>query len=447
MPPVGEALRKAGVESDPAASLEKRRENAEKKRQLATREIHHKVPEEQKTCPKCGGHDFSALGSGKLTELYEMLPSIIERQLHVQEKLRCKCGETILTAPGAARVYDKARYGPNFMANVVVAKVADAIPLHRQAKQFNRAGVPMSRSTLVDLFHQCANAVEPLYLRLLELVPKIEIVQADETTMRVLAKGKTRTSWLWTFLGNVEGATDADDKPIIGYVYSKTRSGETPVKVLGDTIGLLVSDKYSGYNKVTVPGKRVRAGCLAHVRRKFFDALSAAPDAKQAMDFIVEVYKVERAALDNDLLGTSQHLEMRQARSVQVMDEFKAWLEAEQPQHLPKGPMGEAISYALGQWDALTRFLSDARIPVDNNASENALRAAALGRKNWLFVGHDEAGENVAGLFSLIATCEANGVNPTQYLADVLMRVQTHPASRIDELLPHNWRSVSANTS
>src|SRR5574341_1910514 len=135
MPPVGEALRKAGVESDPAAALEKRRENAEKKRQLVTREIRHKVPEEQKECPKCGGHEFTALGSGKLTELYEMLPSIIERQLPVQEKLRCKCGETILTAPGAARVYYKARYGPNFMANVVVAKVADAIPLHRQAKR------------------------------------------------------------------------------------------------------------------------------------------------------------------------------------------------------------------------------------------------------------------------------------------------------------------------
>ena len=180
MPPVGEALRKAGVESDPAAALEKRRENAEKKRQLVTREIHHKVPEEQKTCPKCGGHDFAALGAGKLTELYEMLPSIIERQLHVQEKLRCKCGETILTAPGAARVYDKARYGPNFMANVVVAKVADAIPLHRQAKQFNRAGVPMSRSTLVDLFHQCALLAMVAFGGASALLPELHRVVVEQ---------------------------------------------------------------------------------------------------------------------------------------------------------------------------------------------------------------------------------------------------------------------------
>jgi transposase len=245
---------------------------------------------------------------------------------------------------------------------------------------------------------------------------------------------------IWTFIANQEGATDPDDKPLIGYVYSPSRSGETPVKVLGDTVGLLVSDKFSGYNKVTVPGRRERAGCLAHVRRKFFDARSTSPEAQTAMDFIVEVYKVERAALDDDLLGTDAHLAMRQSRSREVMSDFKAWLEAEQPKHLPKGPMGEAISYALGQWGALTKFLTDARIPVDNNASENALRAAALGRKNWLFVGHDEAGENVAGLFSLVMTCEANAVNPAAYIADVLLRVQTHPAARIDELLPHNWK-------
>ena len=440
IPPVDEELRRSGVTADPAVTQEKRRANAEKKRAVVTREVRHEITEDQKTCPKCGGHEFTPLGSGKITELYELLPSIIERQLHVQAKARCRCGETVVTAPGATRVFDKARYGPTFMANVVVSKVADAIPLHRLAKQFQRSGVPMHRSTLVDLFHRSAEILDPLSKRLLELIPKNEIVQADETTMRVLAKGKTRTSWLWTFLANQEGETDEDDKPLIGYAYSPSRSGETPVKVLGDTVGLLVSDKYSGYNKVTVPGRRERVGCLAHVRRKFFDARPTSPEAQAAMDFIVEVYKVERAALDDDLLGTEAHLAMRQSRSRQVMSDFKAWLEAEQPKHLPRGPMGEAISYALGQWPALTKFLTDARIPVDNNASENALRAAALGRKNWLFVGHDEAGENVAGLFSLVMTCEANGVNPVAYLADVLLRVQTHPAARIDELLPHNWK-------
>jgi transposase len=436
MPPVAEAIRDpARAEAERIAALQKRLENAEKKRHLVTRKIEHKVREDQKTCPKCGGHDFTRLGDGRMTELYELVPALVERQLHVQEKLRCRCGETILTADGPAKVYDKARFGPAFMAQVAVSKCADSLPLYRQAKAYRRTGVQVDDSTLGDLFHRTAELVQPLVDRLLHLVAEKEIVLADETTERVQAKGKTRTAWLWSFI-----ARDEAEKEMIAYVFSRSRSGETPVRVLADTIGKLLVDGYSGYNKVTLPGGRERAGCLAHVRRKFFEAQSAAPDAaKRAMDFILEVYKIERAALDNDLLGTPEHLEMRQTASKAIMDQFKSWLDQEQPRHPPRGPMGEAIGYALGQWDALTLFLTDPHLPIDNNASERALRVAALGRKNFLFVGTDEAGENLAGLYSLIATCEANGVNPVEYLADVLLRVQTHPASQIDELLPHNW--------
>jgi len=436
MPRVSDEIRDASTAAaDREAALQKRLENAAKKRELSTRRIEHKVPEDRKVCPKCGGHDFTPLGEGKVTELYELVPARIERQLHVQEKVRCRCGETIITADVPPKVFDKTRFGPTFMAQVVVSKCADSIPLYRQAKAYRRTGVPVDDSTLGDLFHRTAETVAPLYKRLLELVPEIEIVLADETTMRVLAKKKTRVAWIWSFI-----ARDQAEKEVIAYVYSKTRSGETPLRVLADTMGKLLVDGYSAYNKVTMPGGRERAGCLAHLRRKFFDAQSAAPEAaRKAMDFILEVYKVERAALDNEILGTPEHLAMRQSRSRVVMEEFRAWLDAEQPRHLPNGPMGEAIKYAINQWDALTLFLSDAHLPVDNNASEAALRICALGRKNFLFVGHDAAGENLAGLYSLIATCEVNGVNPLEYLADVLLRVQTHPASRIDELLPHNW--------
>lgn len=436
MPPVAEAIRDpAKAEAARIAALRTRRENIEKRRQLVTRKIEHKIREDQKTCPKCGGHDFSRLGGGDVTELYDLVPAKVERQLHVQEKLRCSCGETIITADPPAKVYDKARFGPTFIAQVVVSKCADALPLYRQAKAYRRAGVQVDDSTLGQLFHRAAEATKPLSKRLLQLVSEQEIVQADETTQRVQEKGKTRTAWLWSFI-----ARDAAEKEIISYVFSRSRSGETPLRVLGDTLGKLVADAYSGYNKVTLPGGRERAGCLAHLRRKFFEAQSTAPElAKIAMEYILDVYRIERAALDADLLGTPEHLEMRQTQSAVVMEAFKAWLDLEEAQQLPKSPIGEAIRYALGQWDALTLFLSDPHLPVDNNASERALRVAALGRKNFLFVGHDEAGENLAGLYSLIATCEANGVNPVDYLADVLLRVQTHPASRIDELLPHNW--------
>ena len=436
MPPVAEAIRDpAKAEAARIAALRTRRENIEKRRQLSTRKIEHKVREDQKTCPKCGGHDFSRLGGGDVTEMYELVPARVERQLHVQEKLRCRCGEAIITADPPAKVYDKARFGPNFMAQVVVSKCADSLPLYRQAKAYRRVGVQVDDSTLGQLFHRAAEATEPLAKRLLQLVAEKEIVLADETTQRVQDKGKTRTAWLWSFI-----ARDEAEKELISYVFSRSRSGETPVHVLGDTLGKLVVDGYSGYNKVTMPGGRERAGCLAHLRRKFFEAQSTAPElAKVAMDYILDVYRIERAALDADLLGTPEHLEMRQTQSSVVMEAFKAWLDLEQAQQPPKSPIGQAISYALGQWDALTLFLTDAHLPIDNNASERALRVAALGRKNFLFVGHDEAGENLAGLYSLIATCEANEVNPVEYLADVLLRVQTHPASRIDELLPHRW--------
>jgi transposase len=438
MPSVATAIRDPDrAEAERSAALQTRRENAEKKRQLVTR-IEHKVPDEQKVCPKCGGHDFTKLGDGKMTEEYELVPAMVERQLHVQEKLRCRCGEAIITAAPPDKVYDKARFGPNFMAQVAVSKCADSLPLYRQAKAYRRAGVQMNDSTLGDLFHRTAEIVEPLYERLLTLIREKEIVLADETTQRVQEKGKTRTAWLWSFIGR-----DEAERELIAYVFSRSRSGDTPVEVLGETKGKLVADAYSGYNKVTTPSGRERAGCLAHLRRRFFDAQSAAPDAaKTAMNFILDVYRVERAALDADLLGTPEHLEMRQTQSKTVMDDFKAWLLAEQGRHPPRGPMGDAINYALGNWGALTLFITDPHLPIDNNASERALRVAALGRKNFLFVGTDEAGENLAGLYSLIATCEVNGTNPVAYLADVLLRVQTHTASRIDELLPHNWKPL-----
>ena len=444
IPPLATAIRDPErAEADRIAALQTRRENAEKKRQLVTRRIEHKVREDQKTCPKCGGHDFSTLGDGLMTELYELVPAIVERQLHVQEKLRCRCGETVLTADGPTKVFDKARVGPTFMAQVAVAKCADALPLYRQAKAYRRVGVQVNDSVLGDYFHRTAEIAKPLSDRLLEVVAEKEIVLADETKQRVQAKGKTRTAWLWSFI-----ARDEADKEMIAYVFAKSRSGETPVRVLGDTLGKLVVDGYKGYDRVTMPGKRARAGCLAHVRRKFFDAKSFAPDAAQtAMDFVLDVYRIERAALDADLLGTEEHLEMRQTASRAVMEEFKAWLDAEHPRHPPKSPMGEAIGYALGQWNALTLFLTDQHLPIDNNASERALRVAALGRKNFLFVGTNEAGENLAGLYSLIATCEANGVNPVDYLADILIRVQSHPASRMDELLPHNWKPPTLQPS
>jgi transposase len=439
MPPVKEELRKKGViQADPEAALAKRREHFEKKQALVAREIVHEVPEEKKVCPKCG-KNFHPLGDGRETTIFELVPPTIERQVHVQKVERCKCGETIVTADGPPKAFEKAGYGPAFLANVVVSKCCDSIPLTRQASIFARAGLRVPRTTLIGHFGRVAEEVALLSNRLLELVPEIEIAHADETPTRVLDVGKTRRAYIWTFLG-----TTKDDKEIVAFKYSPSRSGETPSLVFGKSRGKLVVDAYGGYNAVTMPDGRIRIGCLAHTRRGFFDALGTdEASARRAIDFILEVYQVEERATETGIAGTAEHLALRQTISRKAMESFKAWLDAEKPKHLPKGPMGQAIGYALNQWETLTRFLDDARVPLDNNKAERQLRAAALGKKNWLFVGNDKAGENLAGLYSLVATCVANDINPAAYLTDVLVRLGTHPAARLDELLPQNWTPLT----
>jgi transposase len=426
LPRVEEQLR-GGAAKPREETLTERRAKRAAKEELPERRIKHVVPEAKRLCPKCGSSELRPLGDGKTSIVYEYIPARIERQVHVQETLSCRCGEGIVTAE-APKAIEKGRYGPGLIAHVVTAKCCDSIPIYRQAKALARTGVPINRTTLNDLFHAAARAAEPLYKRLLELIRIEEYVRADETPQRVLDKGKTRRGYVWTFR----------TEKLIAYVHSHGRNGEVAMAVLGKTKGYLQVDAYSGYNNVTVPDQRVRVGCWAHVRRRFHEALSTAPEARAMLDLILSLYRVEAEA-DRDAVSDAERLRRRRSISAELVDDIATWLRAEQPKHLPKSPIGEAIRYALGQWDALTRFLSDARLELDNNASERALRTIALGRKNYLFVGNDEAGENLAGLTSLLATCEANGINPEVYLADVLMRVSTHPNARLDELLPHLW--------
>jgi transposase len=232
---------------------------------------------------------------------------------------------------------------------------------------------------------------------------------------------------------------------VVLYRFAAGRIGQTPESVLGDSKGILLVDAFTGYNVVTTPERRERAGCLAHARRKFFDAIPTCAEARAALDFVRDIYVVERDAKEAGIAGKAEHLDLRQTRSATIMDNFGQWLADEAPKHLPKGPMGGAIGYALDNWKELTRFLDDPRIPPDNNRSERAMSVAALGRKNFLFVGHEQAGEHLANLYSLVGTCEANGVEPIAYLADVLMRLSSHPAACIDELLPLRW--APENTS
>jgi transposase len=428
LPPIDREVRKQRP-ADPAAIQATRRKNAElRATRVVTEDVPHKVPDAERTCPKCAGTKLRPVGAGKVSTVLDYVPGYFRRRQHIRETLACACGEHIVTAPGPDHSVEGARYGDSFRAFVVTSKCADAIPLYRQAKQMSRLGIPISRSTLTDLLHQAAEQLAPLSKRLLELVAGSEVVQADETSLKMQQPNKR--GFVWTFLA----------EKLIAYVFSSSRSGETPSTVLGASTGTLVVDMYTGYNEVTSTGGRTRAACLAHARRRFFDALPYAPEARTALEMIRDVYVVEHDAKADGIARTDAHTSLRRGRARPIMDRLHAWLIERKDQYAPRSPMASAVRYALNNWDELTRFLDDARIPPDNNRSESALRVVALGRKNFLFVGNQEAGANIAGLYSLTATCEANGVEPIAYLTDVLGRVGSHPATALDQLLPHNWR-------
>jgi hypothetical protein len=233
-------------------------------------------------------------------------------------------------------------------------KCADSIPLYRQAKALHRVGIPVARTTMGDLFHTSAEVLQPLVERILQLVRESHLVLADETPMRVQAEGKTRRGYLWTFrITN-----------LIAYRFSPTRSGDTPAEVLEGTCGYLLVDGYTGYNVVVVPNGRVRVGCWAHTRRRFFDALPTAPEAQGMLDLILALYRVEHEVTDAKLLGTTEHLQRRRAVSAPLLEQIRDWLQQHSTLHPPKSPLGEAIRYIRGQWEALGRFLEDASLPL-----------------------------------------------------------------------------------
>lgn len=409
-----------------ADGQKKRAANRQKKKELPTEQVEHPAPA---ICPGCDREGPYRDLPPDVSYEYERVPEHLVRRRHVQHKHVCSCGH-VASGPAPERVGDCAHYGPGLHADAVVSKCADAMPINRLSKRYERAGVPMARQTLTDLFHRAAGLLEPIAKRLLALVAAASHVNADETSQPVMDKDRCRRGLMWTFIAG----------PIVAYVFSSSRSGDTAADVLGDSVGVLQVDGYTGYNQVTTPDKRTRAGCLAHARRYFHKARDTCPDeAHFVFELVRKLYRVEYDAATRSITGTGDHLALRLVRSRPLMDEWKAWLEEQQPLHVPKSPIGAAIRYTLNQWDSLTRFLDDPKIRLDNNISESALRIVALGRDNFRWVGNDDAGHNLAILQTVVHTCVACDVDPQAYLTDVLVRIASHPASALDELLPMNW--------
>ena len=377
--------------------------------------------------------DFRKLGEGKTLQRVEHVREHLIIQQFVLETLISKDGSQIITAEAPASVIDGGHYGPGLHAHVVVSRCDDIMPLYGSEKALERAGFPIARSTLCSMFHRTAEQLRPIYDELRRVVRKGRYVNADETGQRVLDKEHCLKGWMWVILS----------QQAIAYHYSDSRGSETAKELLGGTSGNLTIDGYAAYNCLSDKGaRRSRSGCWGHARRRFLEVIPEGMkehENREVLDLIGDLYQIERDAVEQDIIGTREHLELRQSRSKPIVKKIWRWVDARIGKHSPESKMGKALKYATKQRDKLEKFLSDPKLELDNNRAERALRIVALGRKRSLFAGSSEHAQNLAVLHSIVATCRMHGVNPYEYIKDMLIRIQTHPASRIDELMP--WRS------
>jgi transposase len=405
-------------------------------------------------CPCCGGARLSKLGED-VTETLEVIPRQWKVIQHVREKFSCRDCESINQAPAPFHVVPRGWAGPSLLAMILFEKYGQHQPLNRQADRYAREGVPLSLSTLADQVGTCCTVLQLLGDRLVAYVLAAERLHGDDTTVPVLAKGKTVTGRCWTYV--------RDDRPFGGrtppaavFFYSRDRAGEHPQQHLAAWGGILQADAYSGYGKLydveRAAGPIFEAACWAHARRKFFELadLAAAarrqarrrapavisPVALEAVRRIDVLFEIERVI---NGLSAQQRLAARRQQSAPLVAELEAWMREERRKLSRHSDVAGPIDYMLKRWASFARFLEDGRICLSNNAAERALRGLALGRKAWLFAGSDRGGQRAAFFYSLIHTCRLNDIDPQPWLADVLARIADHPANRIDELLPWNW--------
>jgi transposase len=341
----------------------------------------------------------------------------------------------VVIAPMPDRPIDKGIAEAGLLASVVVEKYADHLPLYRQAQRFSRQGVTIPESTLGDWVAGVGILLEPLAAALRREVFESGYVQADETPIAVqdrTKKGTTHQGYFWLYHSPPKGLVYVD--------YQRGRGGEGLAAWLKGYSGALQSDRYGVYLRYDGAPGITGYACWAHARRYFFEAQSNDRDrAKHALGVIQTLYEIERAAREAEASPDDRQA-LRRQHATNVLERFKAWLR-ENP-GTPKSPWGKAVNYVLGHWEALTRYVDNGLIEIDNNLVENAVRPIALGRKNYLFQGSHEAAGRAAGIYSLLATCKQHGVNPYEWLRDILMKVKTHSGDQLDELLPHSWQAV-----
>jgi len=393
-------------------------------------ERHHEI---QATHCECG-QALKRIGE-EVTEQLDCVPAQFFVLRHIRGKYACACCQTVQAAPMPAQVIDKGIPAPGLLAQVVVAKHDDHLPLYRQTEIYARSGVHIPRSSMAQWIGICGVRLAPLADALKDFILGHGVVHADETPVKLLApgKGKTSRAYVWVYR-----TTNFVAQRAVYYDFSASRGGENARRVLQGFGGTLVTDDFSGYHALQAQGVTA-ALCIAHARRKLFEAhqFNGSEIAGQAVALIARLYEIEREA--RELEPEARRL-WRQQHAKPVAETLHSWL-SEQRQRLVKADVtAKAIDYSLSNWRGLTRYLDDGRVPIDNNAAENAVRPLAVGRKNWLFVGSQQAGERAAVVLSLIESAKLNGHDPWAYLKDVFERLPTLKQRDLAQLLPHNWR-------
>jgi transposase len=394
-------------------------------------EHHHEVPETHCAC----GQAFKRIGE-EVSEQLDCVPAQFFVLRHIRGKYACACCQTIAAAPMPAQMIDKGIPAPGLLAQVAVAKHDDHLPLYRQEEIYARSGVHIARSSMAQWIGICGHRLAPLAQALKQFILSHAVVHADETPVALLApgRGKTKKAYVWVYR-----TTNFVTQRAVLFDFCTSRGGEHPQRVLQNFTGTLVTDDFSGYHKLQRQGAITGALCMAHARRKLFEAhkLNGSEIAAQALALIARLYEIERESREFE---PPARLLLRQSQAKPIADALHAWLLAKR-QTLAKADItAKAIDYGLSNWRALTHYLDDGHVPIDNNAVENAIRPLAVGRKNWLFVGSQQAGERAAVMLSLIESAKLSGHDPWAYLKDVFERLPTLKNRDLDSLLPHNWK-------
>jgi transposase len=455
------------VEAEAGEKLKTRRVNHKHGRRelpahLPRVEVPHELSDEQKKCPCCGG-ERGCIGHA-ISEQLEFISASFQVLKHVQHKYACKgCGQGCADCDGNPHIelaaktgqpIEKGLPGPGLLAHVIVSKLGDHLPLYRLEKIFARDDIGIARSTMCAWMLAVAVLVKPLVELMALRVKKGRVIHTDDTRVPVMAAGKCRSGRIWPYIGDW-------DNPYIIFEYTPDRTRAGPQRFLEDYTGYLQADAYGGYDGIFTSGKVIEVACWAHARRKFFDAKETdGRRSAQMLEMVRRLYAVEDEAtklvaelLTNQPGATAdQRHELirasRQKKSVPILAEIKTWLDAEKELVLPRSPMGGAITYVLNQWAALNRYVEKGYLKIDNNVAERAVKRVAIGRKNWLFAGHDESGAAHAILWSLLASAERHGLNPQQYLTSVLAKIGQTDLSELDQFLPDVWKAdLAAETA